>query len=54
MSRIYEEICKIETKCDNCGTILKPFEGMLSDLCDNCRKKGIDSEWDKIKKIGGK
>lgn len=54
VTRQFMEICKIETKCDHCGVILRPFEGMINDLCSDCTKKGIESEWDKYREVAGK
>jgi hypothetical protein len=51
MTELYKQIKETKVKCNNCGIILKPFEGMLSDLCNVCNNKKIESEWEKIRKV---
>lgn len=51
---LFKRIVETKTYCDNCGKELKPFEGMIYDLCNDCEKKGVKNNWDKIREVAGK
>jgi len=51
MTNQFDAICEIQVKCDHCGKTLKPFEGMLNDLCIECTKKGVEN---KVREVAGK